>query len=72
MGTIPPPSTDPEQEEKRKQARKVEEVEIVLDALRGGLSELLGAFKLYLGEVGLVGKDLRLAREAAGLEDKSE
>lgn len=71
LDTIPAPSTDPEQEEKRKQARKVEEVEIVLDALRGGLSELLGAFKLYLGEVGLVGKDLRLAREAAGLVDAS-
>ncbi|KAK2763980.1 hypothetical protein FQN54_009599 [Arachnomyces sp. PD_36] len=68
---IPAQSTDPEQEERRKQARKVEEVEIVLDALRGGLSELLAAFKLYLGQVGLAGKDLRLAREAAGIEDES-
>ena len=70
--TIPSPSDDPEQEERRKQARKVEDVEIVLDALRGGLSELLGAFKLYLGEVGLVGKDLRLAREAAGLVEDNK
>jgi nucleoporin NDC1 len=52
-------------------ARKVEEVEIVLAALKGGLAELLGEFRLYLSEVGLVGKDLRLAREAAGISGTS-
>ncbi|PGH22969.1 hypothetical protein AJ80_03018 [Polytolypa hystricis UAMH7299] len=50
-----------------KDARKVEDVEIVLSALKGGLAELLDEFRLYLGQIGLVGKDLRLAREAAGL-----
>ncbi|PGH36331.1 nucleoporin NDC1 [[Emmonsia] crescens] len=53
--------------EMQKKARKVEEVEMIKEALRGGLSELLGAFKLYLDDVGIWGKDLRMAREAAGL-----
>ncbi|KAK2743610.1 hypothetical protein FQN55_007208 [Onygenales sp. PD_40] len=43
----------------------VEDVEIVLDRLRGGLGELLDAFRLYLDDVGLVGRELREAREAA-------
>ncbi|KGM91489.1 uncharacterized protein PADG_12421 [Paracoccidioides brasiliensis Pb18] len=53
--------------EAQKQARKVEEVEIIKEALRGGLAELLDAFKLYLEDVGISEKDLRMAREAAGL-----
>jgi nucleoporin NDC1 len=53
----------------QQQARQVEDVEIVLRSLRTGLAELLAAFRLYLGEVGLVGKDLRLAKEAAGSLD---
>lgn len=46
-------------------SRSVEQVDIVIDALKNGLSELLGAFSLYLNEVGVVGQDLQLAREAA-------
>lgn len=46
-------------------ARRVEEVDLVISALKNGLAELLAAFKLYLREVGIVGRDLRLAREAA-------
>ncbi|EEP80745.1 predicted protein [Uncinocarpus reesii 1704] len=49
----------------RKNARRVEEVELVLCTLRTGLSELLTAFRLYLREVGVVGKDLQLAKQAA-------
>jgi nucleoporin NDC1 len=64
------PSSTSDQDVK-KTARRVEEVEIVLAALKAGLAELLGAFMPYLNEVGLVGKDLRLAREAAGISETS-
>jgi nucleoporin NDC1 len=53
------------------QARRVPEVEVVLEALKSSLAELLAAFRLYLGEVGLAGKDLRLARQAAGVDENS-
>ncbi|KAF3491889.1 nuclear envelope protein [Arthroderma uncinatum] len=49
--------------------RSVEQVEIVITALKTGLSELLGAFSLYLNEVGVVGRDLQLAREAVRTKD---
>lgn len=55
----------------KEKARKVEDIEIVLAALKNGLSQLLSAFRLYLNEIGLVGKELRLAREAAGVTDKT-
>ncbi|KLJ09998.1 hypothetical protein EMPG_14578 [Blastomyces silverae] len=51
----------------QKKARRVEEVEMIKEALKGGLAELLEAFKLYLDDVGIRGKELRMAREAAGL-----
>lgn len=51
--------------ETRKVARKVEDVEIVLATMKVGLAELLSSFRPYLTEVGVTGKDLRLAREAA-------
>ncbi|OJD21685.1 hypothetical protein ACJ73_06973 [Blastomyces percursus] len=51
----------------QKKVRRVEEVEMIKEALRGGLAELLEAFKLYLDDVGIRGKELRMAREAAGL-----
>lgn len=54
-------------EETKKNARKVENVELVLCSLKHNLSELLAAFRPYLSNVGVVGKDLRLARQAAGL-----
>lgn len=56
-----PSSADPEA---RKAARKVEEVEVVLETMKAGLAELLAAFGLYLNDVGIKGKDLRMAREA--------
>lgn len=45
--------------------RRVEDVELLVNSLKAGLAELLSAFQLYLNEVGLSGKDLREAREAA-------
>jgi nucleoporin NDC1 len=62
-----PPSKDPEAQAV---ARRVPEVDLVLDALKSGLRDLLTSFKPYLRDIGLVGKDLRLAREAAGVEEE--
>lgn len=64
-----PPSSQPEAQA---QARRVPDVELVLTTLKTSLAELLNAFKLYLSEVGVKGKDLRLAREAAGLTTADE
>ena len=50
------------------EGRKVDEVQDVLGALRGGLKELLGAYRNYLADVGVVGRELREARELAGVE----
>ncbi|KAL4878554.1 nucleoporin protein Ndc1-Nup [Aspergillus karnatakaensis] len=49
-------------------ARRVPDVELVIDSLKSSLKQLLAAFEPYLKDVGLVGKDLRLATEAAGIE----
>ncbi|KAE8411873.1 nucleoporin protein Ndc1-Nup [Aspergillus pseudocaelatus] len=59
-----PPSSNPEAQA---EARRVPDVDLVLDTLKGSLKDLLSAFNLYLKDIGLVGKDLRLAKEAAGL-----
>lgn len=56
-----PPSSNPEAQA---EARKVPEVELVLNTLKSGLSDLLTSFEPYLKDIGLVGKDLRLAKEA--------
>jgi nucleoporin NDC1 len=58
-----PPSSEPEAQA---EARRVPEVELVLDTLKNSLGELLAAFNPYLRDIGLEGKDLRLAKEAAG------
>lgn len=60
-----PPSSNPEAQA---EARKVPEVELVLDTLKSGLGDLLTSFKPYLRDIGLVGKDLKLAKEAAGID----
>jgi nucleoporin NDC1 len=66
--TFPPP-TDPEAQEK---ARHVHEVDTVLNTLRASLSDLLAAFTPYLSDVGLRGRDLRLAKVAADLSDETD
>lgn len=48
-------------------ARHVPNVDIVLDTLKRSLADLLSVFNPYMRDIGLVGKDLRLAKEAAGL-----
>ncbi|KAJ5214387.1 hypothetical protein N7449_001556 [Penicillium cf. viridicatum] len=60
-----PPSSDPQAQAV---ARLVPDVEIVLAALRGGLKDLLTAFRPYLRDIGIAGKDLRIAKEAAGID----
>ncbi|KAI9930867.1 hypothetical protein ASPWEDRAFT_100359 [Aspergillus wentii DTO 134E9] len=64
-----PPTSQPAAQA---EARRVPDVEVVLDTLKISLSDLLSAFKLYLRDIGLVGKDLRLAKEAAGLLEDQE
>ncbi|OOQ82135.1 nuclear envelope protein [Penicillium brasilianum] len=61
-----PPSSQPQAQE---EARKIPEVELVLDTLQSGLRDLLEAFKPYLRDIGVTGKDLRLAKEAAGIDE---
>ncbi|KAJ5665760.1 uncharacterized protein N7477_008208 [Penicillium maclennaniae] len=62
-----PSSKDPEAQAV---ARRVPEVDLVLDALKSSLRDLLTSFKPYLREIGVVGKDLRLAKEAAGVDEE--
>ncbi|KAL3468307.1 nucleoporin protein Ndc1-Nup [Aspergillus heterothallicus] len=62
-----PPSSDPTAQA---EARRVPEVELVLDTLRGSLKSLLTAFNPYLKDIGLVGKELRLAKEVAGVHEE--
>lgn len=64
-----PPSSNPEAQAK---ARRVPEVDAVLATLKCSLAELLTAYKPYLSQVGLVGKDLRLAKEASGIAEEEE
>lgn len=61
-----PPSSDPSAQ---MVARLVPNVELVLDGLKMSLADLLTVFNPYLRDIGVVGKDLRLAKEAAGLAD---
>ncbi|CAG8281193.1 unnamed protein product [Penicillium olsonii] len=62
-----PSSSDPQAQE---QARRIPDVEILLTTLRGNLNDLLTAFKPYLRDIGVAGKDLRLAKEAVGIESE--
>ncbi|KAJ0420734.1 nucleoporin protein Ndc1-Nup [Aspergillus carlsbadensis] len=62
-----PPSNNPVAQA---EARRVPGVELVIDTLKGSLKNLLSAFKPYLKDIGLVGKDLRLAKEVAGIVEE--
>ncbi|PLN78884.1 nucleoporin protein Ndc1-Nup [Aspergillus taichungensis] len=62
-----PPSSNPEAQA---EARRIPDVDLVLYTLKNSLTTLLSAFSLYLRDIGLVGKDLRLAREAAGVAEE--
>ncbi|KAL4927186.1 nucleoporin NDC1 [Aspergillus undulatus] len=61
-----PPSSNPAAQAA---ARRVPDVELVTESLKSSLKNLLDAFSPYYRDIGLVGKDLRLAREAAGVEE---
>lgn len=54
--------------ESQLEARKVPDVELVLDVLKSGLKDLLTSFKPYLRDIGIEGKELRLANAAAGID----
>lgn len=54
--------------ESQLEARKVPDIELVLDSLKGGLKDLLTSFNPYLPEIGIQGKELRLAKVAAGID----
>ena len=60
--------TDTEFEEADGKGRRVEEVELVKDHLKSGLSQLVLAFGDYAIDLGLNRSELRAAREAAGLD----
>jgi nucleoporin NDC1 len=62
-----PPSSNPAAQA---EARRVPDVELVIDTLKGSLKSLLSAFKPYLKDIGLVGKDLRLAKEVASVVEE--
>ncbi|KAL2801480.1 nucleoporin protein Ndc1-Nup [Aspergillus keveii] len=62
-----PPSSNPAAQA---EARRVPDVELVVDTLKGSLKSLLSAFKPYLKDIGLVGKDLRLAKEVASVVEE--
>ncbi|KAL6234186.1 hypothetical protein BDW75DRAFT_241293 [Aspergillus navahoensis] len=62
-----PPSSDPAAQAA---ARRVSDVELIIDSLRASLKNLLAAFSPYFNDVGLVGKELRLAKEAAGFDEE--
>ncbi|KAJ5281537.1 hypothetical protein N7478_006909 [Penicillium angulare] len=64
-----PPSSNTDAQAK---ARQVPGVDLVLETLKSGLIELLSSFKPYFRDIGLGGKDLRLAKEATGTDEEEE
>lgn len=64
--SFPPPSNPEAQAE----ARRDPHVELVMAALKTSLGDLLSAFNPYLRDIGLTSKDVRLAREAAEIEEE--
>lgn len=64
-----PPSSDPQAQAA---ARRVPEVDLVLAVLKSSLADLVAAFSKHARDFGLGEKDLRLARKAAGIEERKE
>ena len=52
--------------------REVEEVDLVIEKLRGGLRELLEAFGGYAENLGLGIREMRVAREMVGGDDNQD
>lgn len=63
----PPHWTDVQFEERD---RKVEEVEIVLGVLKGGLRDMVRTFGVYAGELRIGERELREARIIAAMDDE--
>lgn len=66
--SIPIHWTDVEFDVNNEQGRKVEEVQQVIDRLKDGLKELIMVFGDYAVDLGLGPKEMRLARQVAGLD----
>ena len=64
VGIVQPHWTDVASEEGN---RKVEEVDVLVECLKKGLRELVGAFGQYREDLGLGTKEMRLAREISGM-----
>ncbi|GLB11525.1 hypothetical protein AtubIFM57258_008395 [Aspergillus tubingensis] len=62
-----PPSSNPEAQAA---ARRVPDVDLVLDTMKASLKDLLSSFGPYFKNLGLGPKDLRLAKEAAGVVEE--
>lgn len=48
--------------------RKVEEVELVVETLKSGLRDIVGAFDAYAAELGIAAEEMRTAKAVAGME----
>ena len=48
--------------------RRVEEVDLIVAAMKAGLKQMVDAFGQYAAELGLTEKDLKVARTVAGVE----
>lgn len=71
MQNLPVHWTDVEFSEQQG-GKRVEEVDVVISELRKGLKELLEAFGGYADNLGLGIREMRVARETAGLGDGDE
>lgn len=60
--------TDVEFDSANAAARGVEEIDILLQCLKGALKDLIEAFEHYATDLGLGQRELRVAREVAGLD----
>lgn len=48
--------------------RKIEEIELIVGALKGGLRDIVGAFGSYATELGITAGEIRNAKAVAGLD----
>ena len=48
--------------------RRGEDVDLIVASMRAGLKQMVDAFGMYATELGLTGKDLKVARTVAGVE----
>ena len=52
--------------------RRVDEVDLVITSMKTGLKQMVDAFGQYANELGLSGKDLKVARTVAGVIEEDE